>query len=138
MVHLQSGLEILKDAREQIKEQKRTNSRGSGKGISREEEFIMEKYIAPLLVRLSVQAILYVDTRSIEEKIVMAKALGGVDRTGASGPKQQDDPTVEELAWKFESLEVAREKLNESAEARFRMVYVCDRMFPPLFQTAAN
>jgi hypothetical protein len=138
MVHLQSGLRILKDARAQIKEMKLSNSRRQGKGISKEEEFLMEKYIAPLLVRLSVQAILYVDSRTLEERHTIAKALAGAKKQGADEVEQHDegvdDNMFDKSEWKFEVLEDARDKLNFVAEGLFRMTWLCDRkLFYPAY-----
>jgi len=123
LVHLQSGLKILKDARAQIKAQKNSTSRRTGRGISREDEHVMEKFLAPLLVRLSVQAILYIDSRPVGEKVILARALSGITDTLAS----ELGTTMHDSMWSFESLEQARESLNMAAEAHFRTAFLCDR-----------
>ena len=120
MLHLQSGLKILKEVRSQIKSKAKRN----GRTISKEEEYIVERYISPLFVRLIVQAILYVDTRTNAQKMVLARELSVEDYYDMDGVCDESP----EEGFVFTSLEDAREKLNTAAAGLFRMFYVCDGM----------
>lgn len=59
LVHLQSGLKILRDLRKR----------------SVEDEFVINSHLAPLFTRLSLQAILFIDTRSSEERLALTTEL---------------------------------------------------------------
>lgn len=122
MMHLQSGLKILKELRAQI----RTKTKRNGREITKEEEFIIEKYIAPLFERLIVQTILYVDTRTTAEKLVLARELS-VEDSNYDTQRLLENENHED--WDFKDLEEAREKLNTTASGLFRMFYVCDGMY---------
>lgn len=121
MLHLQSGLKILKE----VKSQMRLKTKRNGRDFTKEEVFIIHNYIAPLFVRLIVQAILYVDTRSNAEKMTLARELSVEDsdydteQVGLCDDQKPED-------WVFQNLEEAREKLNNCAGGLFRMFYVCD------------
>ena len=93
MVHLQSGLRILRDMRER-----------SGK-----DDHIIEDNIAPLFMRLSLQSIIYVDTRSTPDRRAFARELMGVSSREIIIPEQ------------YETLEEARNGLNQAADGLFRM-----------------
>lgn len=96
IVHLKSGMKILQDLRAQNKAQDPT----------------IENIIAPLLVRLSVQSILYVDTSQPEQRKEFA-----TDRS----------PVIiraEKLPEIFQSLEQARAGINECADGLFKTFYM--------------
>ncbi len=102
MMHLQSGLKILRDF----------------KTRSAEDEHVIETQILPLLVRLSVQAILYIDTRPIPERKMLVNELAYV------GSKSTTIPEA------FGTLEEARNHMNQIANSLFRMTYMCDGKEP--------
>lgn len=110
MVHLQSGLRILRDMRER----------------SAKDDHIIEDNIAPLFMRLSIQSIIYVDTRSTPDRRAFARELMAVSSREIIIPEQ------------FETLEEARNGLNQAADGLFRMFYSsCSRFlcsYPGLFQ----
>jgi Fungal specific transcription factor domain len=95
MVHLQSGLRILRDMT-------RTT----------EVNHIIENIISPLFLRLSVQSILYVDTRDPNDRYSFATELTHVCHRKGGVPET------------FETLEDARSCLNEAADGLFRMFYL--------------
>jgi len=110
MVHLQSGLRILRDLRKKP-------YYGS---------HLVEKIIAPLFMRLSIQAILYIDTRSPDDRRAFASELMKAN---------VDDQPVPEC---FTSLEEARNIMNQSADGLFRMFYMCDGDLPFCYQPAES
>jgi hypothetical protein len=95
MVHLQSGLRILRDMRR--------SSTG---------DHIIEDNIAPLFMRLSIQSIIYVETKSTHDQTAFAKNLM--------------DVSVKEtvISEEFESLEEARNAFNQAADGLFRAFYM--------------
>jgi len=95
MVHLQSGLRILRDMRR--------SSTGN---------HIIEDNIAPLFMRLSILSIIYVETRSTHDKTAFARILMDV-----SGKEIV-------ISEEFESLEEARNALDQAADKLFRAFYM--------------
>lgn len=95
MVHLQSGLRILRGMRRL--------STGN---------HIIEDNIAPLFTRLSLQSIIYVETGSTHDKTVFARQLMHV-----SGKEIV-------ISEEFESLEEARNALDQAADGLFRAFYM--------------
>lgn len=95
MVHLQSGLKILRDMT-------RTT----------DVHHIVENIISPLFLRLSVQSILYIDTRDPAQRFSFATELTHVCHRKGGMPET------------FESLEEARCCMNEAADGLFRMFYL--------------
>jgi hypothetical protein len=108
MVHLQSGLRILQDIMLE-------NSKS---------DHIIEDNIAPLFVRLSVQAIIYVDTISIPDRRAFAHSLIAIACHEMAIPEE------------FETLEEARRGLNQAANGLFQMFDMCDGDLPLGFQPA--
>ena len=102
MVHLQSGLKILRDM----------------KTKSQEDDDIVENNLSPLFMRLSIQSILYIDTRDTGMKKQFARQLVNV--------RVAEEPEIPDT---FESLEEARSALNRAADGLFRMFYLCDGKF---------
>jgi hypothetical protein len=98
MVHLHSGLKILRDFGDQ----------------STDDNHIIEESLGPLFSRLSLQSILYVDTRMTEHRRDFVAQLSYV--------KTKD----EEVPEAFETLEAARTCLNQAADGLFRSFYLCD------------
>lgn len=95
MVHLQSGLKILKDL-----------------SRTKEVDHILENVISPLFMRLSVQSILYIDTREPDDRQIFAAELTFACKRKAGIPET------------FETLEEARSCMNEAAGGLFRMFYL--------------
>jgi hypothetical protein len=95
MVHLQSGLGILRDMRR--------SSTGN---------HIIEDSIAPLFKRLSIQSIVYVETKSRNDKMAFARKLMDVS--------EQEIVISDE----FESLKEARNALDQAADGLFRAFYM--------------
>lgn len=108
MVHLQSGLRILHDMRMR----------------SAADNHIIEDNIAPLFMRLSIQSIIYVDTRSTPDRKAFARELMNVSEREIIIPEQ------------FDTLEEARNGLNQAADGLFRMFYMCDGDLPLGLQPA--
>ncbi|RDL40440.1 Zn2 DNA-binding protein [Venustampulla echinocandica] len=98
MVHLKSGMKILRDLRAQSKERDPT----------------IENIIAPLLVRLSVQSILYVDTSQPEQRKRFATELRPVILSAETVPEV------------FDSLDEARASMNECADGLFKTFYISE------------
>ncbi|KAE8448182.1 hypothetical protein EG329_009786 [Mollisiaceae sp. DMI_Dod_QoI] len=98
MIHLHSGLKIL----------------GDYKARSPEDSHLVETSITPLFMRLSIQAILYIDTRSTPERRALVNALAEICAS------ETDVPEV------FATLEEARKHMNQSAHGLFRMFYMCE------------
>jgi len=111
MVHLQSGLRIIRDVRFRAT-------------CSAADEFLIENTIAPLFMRLSLQAILYIDTRSAADRRAFSFELMKTN---------EQDMKVPEC---FETLEEARNNMCQSAEGIFRMFYMCDGDLPFSYQPA--
>jgi len=103
MVHLQSGFKILRDVR----------------GKSKEYEDIVQNDLSPLFMRLSMQSILYIDTRDTGAKKRIARQLMNV--------RMREEPEIPEA---FGTLEEARSALNSAADGLFRMFYLCDGIVP--------
>lgn len=95
MVHLQSGLRILRDMRR--------SSAGN---------HIVEDNIAPLFMRLSIQSIIYVDTRSTHDQRAFARKLIDVSREKVA------------ILEEFKSLEEARNALDQAVDGLFRAFYM--------------
>jgi hypothetical protein len=112
MVHLQSGLRILRDVR--------------NRPLPLHEKFMIENTIAPLFNRLSIQAILYVDTSSPDDRRAFASELMKTN---------EKDTLVPDV---FSSLEEARNIINQSADGLFRMFYMCDGDLPYCYQPAES
>ncbi|KAE9362835.1 hypothetical protein N431DRAFT_564987 [Stipitochalara longipes BDJ] len=105
MVHLQSGLRILRDMRR--------SSTGN---------HIIEDNIAPLFMRLSIQSIIYVGTRSTHYQTAFARELMDVSAKEIV------------ISEEFESLEEARNALNQAADGLFRVLYMWDGDLPAHLQ----
>jgi hypothetical protein len=103
MVHLHSGLKILRDLRFE----------------SAAQSDMVEESLGPLFNRLSLQSILYVDTRTTEIRRDFVSQLSFVRS------KDEDVPEV------FETLEAARTCLNQAADGLFRVFYICDGKLLP-------
>jgi len=95
MVHLQSGLMILRDLR-----------------MSSTGNYIIEENLAPLCMRLSLQSIIYVETKNTHDQTAFAKKLMDV-----SGKEIV-------ISEEFESLEEARNALDQAADGLFRAFYM--------------
>lgn len=95
MIHLQSGLKILRDM-----------------SRTKETDHIIETIVSPLLLRLCVQSIMYVDTRSVPERKLFASELTYVCQKGGEVPET------------FETLEEARTSVMEAANGLFNMFYM--------------
>ncbi|KAG9236647.1 hypothetical protein BJ875DRAFT_371617 [Amylocarpus encephaloides] len=107
IVHLQSGMRILRDLR------------SSGRPI----DPLIEDVIAPLLLRLGLQSILYIDTSEPHDRATFARELTQAVPQGKSVPDV------------FPSLEEARSSLNECCDGLFRMFYLCDGSLPMCCQS---
>ncbi|PQE13475.1 putative UPC2 Regulatory involved in control of sterol uptake protein [Rutstroemia sp. NJR-2017a WRK4] len=101
MAHLQSGLGILRDMRR--------SSTGN---------HIVEDSIAPLFKRLSIQSIVYVETKSKNDKMAFARKL--IDAS------EQEIIILEE----FEGLKEARNALDQAADGLFSAFYMWDADIP--------
>lgn len=99
MMHLQSGLDILPDL----------SSR------SKEDGDIVEQIMAPLFMRLTVQSILYIDTRNSFDQRRFAEQLMHV--------RTREPALIPEA---FEDLEEARTALDMATNGLFRVFYTCD------------
>lgn len=99
LVHLKSGLKILK-------------------AVDLGATDVVLTQISPIFKRLSLQAILYVDTRPTLERRSLVKALADVSF------REEQIPEV------FESLAQARHCLNQSADGLFRSFYQCEGHLP--------
>jgi len=102
IVHLQSGMRIIRD----IKIKATT--------CSREDEYLVENTIAPIFIRLSSQAIMYMDTRSSSIRMSFSRDLKMIigDKT----------PIPES----FDTLEATRLALEINVEEVFRLILMCD------------
>jgi hypothetical protein len=72
----------------------------------------VETIISPLFLRLSVQSILYIDTRASRDRQAFASELTHVCHRKGEMPEM------------FETLEEARCYINEAADGLFRMFYM--------------
>jgi hypothetical protein len=98
MVHLQSGLRILRDMRMK----------------AAANDHIIEDNLIPLFMRLSIQSIIYVDTRSTPDRSAFARELRDISSREIIISEQ------------FETLEEARNALNQAADGLFQMFYLCE------------
>ncbi|KAG9244158.1 hypothetical protein BJ878DRAFT_567806 [Calycina marina] len=101
VLHLQSGLRIIKDAR-------------ICATCSSADEKIIEQTISPLFIRISLQAILYLDTRDTDERQAFSTEMMSI----------KNDDFLIPLC--FERLEDARLAMEQTTEELFRMLYLCD------------
>lgn len=99
MMHLQSGLEILRDLRSWDE---------GGRDIA-------EQSMAPLFMRVAAQSILYIDTRNSFDQRRFARQLMNV-RTREPAP----------IPEAFADLEEARSALDVATNGLFRVFYMCD------------
>lgn len=95
MVHLESGLQILREMRR-----------------SSTVDHMVEDKLAPLFVRLTMQSIIYVETRSEEDQADFARGLANLSGKEIVIPDE------------FESLEVARNALVQAVDGLFRALYL--------------
>ncbi|KAB8297250.1 hypothetical protein EYC80_002617 [Monilinia laxa] len=107
IMHLQSGLRILHNSR------LRSNSQG---------EDLIEEHIAPMFMRLCIQAILYVDTREITERMAFAKVISTISNRENIIPRE------------FKSLDAARRSLLQASDTLFRGGYMWDGNLPTACQ----
>jgi len=112
MAHLKSGLNILRDL----------------KSKSAADEHAIATEIAPLFLRLSIQAILFIDTRPTPERRKMVNELAHVSSRTLPIPEV------------FATLDEARNSMNVVANSLFRMTYLLDGELPVLYieQTRTN
>lgn len=103
IVHLHSGLKILRDMR------------GSST-----VNHIIEDNIAPLFHRLSIQSIIYMEIRSAHDRTLFARELMDIS------PKEMVIPD------EFESLEEARNTLNQATNGLFGAYYMWELVHFPL------
>jgi hypothetical protein len=99
LVHLQSGLRILRDMRRW--------STGN---------HVVEENITPLFMRLSMQSIIYVNTKSTHDQTAFARKL--MDISGKEIVISEE----------FESLEEARNTLDQAANGLFRAFYMWEQV----------
>ena len=104
MVHLYSGLKILRDLRFD----------------SSADTDIIEENLGPLLSRLSLQSILYIETSTTEIRRDFVAQLSYIRLKDA------------EVRDTYETLEDARTSLNQAVDGLFRVFYLCDGNFLPL------
>ncbi|KAF7959577.1 hypothetical protein EAE96_001193 [Botrytis aclada] len=109
MVHLQSGLGILRDIR---------------KSSTRNQ--IIEEKIAPLFRRLSLQSFLYIEAKNMHDRTSFVEKL--IDISG------KDTVMFEE----FKSIEDARNGLDQVTDALFRTFYMMERFLPIILQPAES
>lgn len=95
LIHLRSGLTILGDTR-------RSSTRNH----------IVEDNIAPLIMRLSLQSVIYVETKSTHDKMAFARKLMDVSGKEILIPEE------------FQSLEEARNVLDQVTDGLFRTFYM--------------
>jgi hypothetical protein len=108
MVHLYSGLKILRDLRFD----------------SSADTDIIEENLGPLFSRLSLQSILYIETSTTEIRRDFVAQLSYIRLKDA------------EVRDTFETLEDARTCLNQAVDGLFRVFYLCDGNFPPTYRQA--
>ena len=102
MVHLQSGMKIMRDIRNRVTP------------CGPEDEYMIENTIAPIFVRLTSQAILYMDARATTDRAAYSADLQMI---------KKDDILIPES---FDTLETARLALEMNVEEVFRFVLMCD------------
>lgn len=95
MVHLQSGLKILRDMRR-----------------SSAENHIIEDIVGPIFTRLSLQFIIYVDAKSANDQLTFARQLVGVSTKELV------------ISDEFENLGQARNALDQVVDGLFRAFYM--------------
>ncbi|KAJ8065699.1 hypothetical protein OCU04_006371 [Sclerotinia nivalis] len=110
IMHLQSGLKILHNSR------LRSNS---------QDEDIIEENIAPMFMRLCIQAILYIDTRETSERMAFAKVISTISSRENIIPRE------------FKNLDEARRSLLQASDNLFRGGYMWDGNLPPTCQPKA-
>jgi hypothetical protein len=103
---LQSGLRILRDFKSKL----------AG------DEYTIANSLGPLLIRLSIQAVLYIDTREASDQKLFAAELMEVNMQEIHIPES------------FESLEEARDSMCQAASGLFQMFYMCDGDLPYVYQ----
>jgi hypothetical protein len=109
IIHLQSGLKILHNSHL--------------KSSPRDEEMI-EDHIAPIFMRLCIQAVLYIDTRSEADRTAFALSIMTISRR------------KNVIAEEFPDLETARRSLYQITEGLFSVFYMCDGSIPMVQQPA--
>ncbi|EMR86179.1 hypothetical protein ACHAPC_005395 [Botrytis cinerea] len=102
-MHLQSGLKILHNSR------LRNNS---------QDEDLIEENIVPMFMRLCIQAILYIDTREVPERMAFAKVISTISTRENIIPRE------------FENLDAARRSLLHASDSLFRGGYLWDGNLP--------
>ena len=102
MLHLKSGMKIIQDIR------------SKATSCSREDEYMIEDTIAPIFVRLSLQAIMYMDTRSTENRVAFSVCLLMLKKEATHIPES------------LQSLDATRLALEQNVEEVFRFVLMCD------------
>lgn len=107
IMHLQSGLRILHNSRLPNNSQ---------------DEDLIEEHIAPMFMRLCIQAILYIDTREIPERMAFAKVISTISSQENIIPRE------------FKSLDAARRSLLQASDTLFRGGYMWDGNLPSAFQ----
>lgn len=108
MIHLQSGLKILR----------------SMKIRSESDKHIIENYLVPIFMRLSIQSILYVDTARGEQRFNFATSLLVLEEEST------------QFRTPFETLEDARGYLVGATDGLFRAFYMFDENTGLLEQSA--
>lgn len=107
IMHLQSGLKILHNSRLRS---------------SRHDEDMIEENIAPMFMRLCIQAILYIDSREIPERMAFAEVISSISSRENIIPKE------------FQSLDAARRSLIQASDSLFRGSYMWDGNLPTACQ----
>ena len=102
MVHLQSGMRIIRDIRLKTT------------ACSLEDEYIVDNTIAPIFVRLSSQAIMYMDTRGTANRVAFSTDLQMIKKSETHIPES------------FDTLETTRLALEANVEEAFRFILMCD------------
>ncbi|KAL3425930.1 hypothetical protein PVAG01_02721 [Phlyctema vagabunda] len=102
LVHLTSGFKILQDSR----------------GESQANDHIIEKNVAPALIRSSVHSVLYFDTRRKDQRLSMMEELLEI----SSVPYEIPDL--------FEDIEEARLSLNMTLDQLFKIINLIDEDIP--------
>ncbi|KAL2063615.1 hypothetical protein VTL71DRAFT_5420 [Oculimacula yallundae] len=108
MIHLESGLKIMRDMKSTTKYNE------------------IEENISPVLKRLSLQTIIYVEARSAQDRTEFARKLMDVPDTDAA------------VAEEFQSLEEARNALNQAMDGLFRVFYLFNDDIPMFLQSTEN
>lgn len=95
MIHLQSGLKILRDMKNSSK-----------------KNYIIDDKIVPLFTRLSIQSNVYISTKSMDDQMEFAKSSIRIYGTENVIPQQ------------FKNLDEARSALNQAANGLFNVFYM--------------